>query len=300
MDGPYPNERCQDMRSPKLQLLILSIIIVVGLLISYLPQHYRIIARRTSEGISPYFVLLGVTSATSGFANIVTLPQSQQDIACCKVVGKFECAIGLLGIAQLGVQWFCFAFILVLFLVFFRIDDANVPESELSREQPKWQTALMVAWICLLHAVVVFVVSVTVAIAVPGQLGYWANLLGLMAAGLAAVQYLPQIWTTYRLRHVGSLSIPMLLIQTPGGLLFAGSLYSRLGPDGWSSWGVYLLTAVMQGSLLSMAIYFELQPRSPQDFEQLVSREESQAAAETQPLLRPGGIGDPHRNEPRD
>lgn len=88
-------------------------IILVGLLISYLPQHYRIITRGTAEGISPYFVLLGTTSATSGFANILTLPQSRQDVACCKVLDRFECVAGLLGIAQLGAQWVCFTFMSV-------------------------------------------------------------------------------------------------------------------------------------------------------------------------------------------
>lgn len=79
------------------------------MLVSYLPQHIRIISRGTSEGISPYFVLLGVTSATSGFANILTLPQSRQDVACCQELDTFHCMAGLLGIAQLGVQWICFA-----------------------------------------------------------------------------------------------------------------------------------------------------------------------------------------------
>jgi len=82
-----------------------------------------------------------------------------------------------------------------------------------------------------------------------------------MAAILAAVQYFPQIWTTYTLRHVGSLSIPMMCIQTPGGFLFAGSLAARLGIEGWSTWGVYLVTACLQGVLLAMAIYFEVQAR---------------------------------------
>ena len=79
------------------------------MLISYLPQHARIIKRRTSEGISPYFVLLGTTSATSAFANILLLPQSRQDVACCKELETFHCVAGLLGIAQLGVQWLSFS-----------------------------------------------------------------------------------------------------------------------------------------------------------------------------------------------
>lgn len=91
--------------------LILTIrdsIILIGLLISYLPQHYRIISRGTSEGISPYFVLLGTTSATAGFANILTVAPSRNAISCCRELETFECAAGLLGVAQLGTQWLCF------------------------------------------------------------------------------------------------------------------------------------------------------------------------------------------------
>ena len=95
-------------------LLLPSSLILVGLLVSYLPQMFRIISRGTSEGISPYFILLGTTSAASGFANILLLPKSRQDVACCKELEAFQCAAGLLGIAQLGVQWICFTSMLVL------------------------------------------------------------------------------------------------------------------------------------------------------------------------------------------
>jgi len=93
---------------------MLSSFIVVGMLVSYLPQHFRIIKRGTSEGISSWFVLLGTTSATSAFANILLLPQSRHDIECCKEIEMFHCAAGLLGIAQLGIQWLCFTFMWVL------------------------------------------------------------------------------------------------------------------------------------------------------------------------------------------
>lgn len=85
----------------------------------------------------------------------------------------------------------------------------------------------------------------------------WANFLGIMAAILASIQYLPQIHTTWRLRCVGSLSIPMMCLQTPGGYVWAASLAARLGKEGWSTWGVYIVTASLQGIVLAMAIYFE-------------------------------------------
>lgn len=326
-------DRCEDLRRPGFVNLVVSILILVGLLISYLPQMVRIIARGTSEGISPYFILLGTTSATSGFANILLLPQSRQDVGCCKELETFHCIAGLLGIAQLGVQWICFSFIFVLFLVFFRYAASNVPEEELVGDPPRWQTALLVASLTLLHGLLVIVVTAIIETIAPQHMSLWANVLGLMAAALAAVQYIPQIWTTCHLKHVGSLSIPMMCIQTPGGFLFAGSLFARLGWSGWSSWGIFLLTAIMQGCLLYLAIYYELRsssdghPKSPrqarshlhangfdddtpgrytshpehyadnpEQLARLVDRQECDAAAETAPLLRPGGIGAPHRN----
>jgi hypothetical protein len=42
----------------------------VGLVISYLPQHVRIISKGTSDGLSPWFLLLGSTSSAAGFLNM--------------------------------------------------------------------------------------------------------------------------------------------------------------------------------------------------------------------------------------
>ncbi|KAK4200965.1 hypothetical protein QBC40DRAFT_278922 [Triangularia verruculosa] len=337
MESIFGGDRCEELRDLSVVNLIVSIVIVIGMLISYLPQHFRIISRGTSEGISPYFILLGTTSATSAFANILLLPQSRQDVACCKELEAFHCVAGLLGIAQLGVQWICFSFIFVLFLVFFRYNPAHDPDSEELAEvegQPRWQTALLVASLTLLHGLAVTVITGILSTLAKDHLAAWANVLGVMAALLAAVQYVPQIWTTYHLKHVGSLSIPMMCIQTPGGFVFAASLFARLGLAGWSSWGIFVLTATMQGILLYLAIYYEIQSRnglvkspietlppshlhangfdddtpgrytshpehyahSPDHLQTILDRQDSDAAAETTPLLKPGGIGDPHRN----
>lgn len=95
----------------------------------------------------------------------------------------------------------------------------------------------------------------------PQHLIKWAEILGVMATVFGAIQYLPQIWTTYCERDVGSLSIPMMLIQTPGSFLFATSLAMRLGIKGWSSWGLFLVTGTLQGGLLTMGIIFEIRKR---------------------------------------
>jgi len=251
--------RCEKLQAPSYLNLTLSIFILVGILISYLPQHYRIISRGTSEGISSYFILLGTTSGTCGFATILVLPDSRADVACCKTVSAFECVAGLLGIAQVGVQWFCFSVILLLFLVFFP-RGLTLPEN--TNEKPQtWRTAITVALICLVHGLAIIFVSAALIIARPHHLSLWANVLGVQATVLAAIQYLPQIWTTYHLGYVGSLSIPMMLIQTPGSFVWAGSLAARFGIKGWSAWGIYLITGCLQGCLLAMGIAFEVKAK---------------------------------------
>ena len=87
----------------------ISSFIVCGIVVSYLPQHYRIIARRSSAGLSPYFVLLGTLSCTGALASILALPTTRKDIECCSDIGRFGCFAALLGILQVGLQWVCFS-----------------------------------------------------------------------------------------------------------------------------------------------------------------------------------------------
>ena len=49
----------------------------------------------------------------------------------------------------------------------------------------------------------------------------------------------------------------MMCIQTPGSFLWAGSLAARVGWEGWSTWFVYVVTGILQGSVLSMGVVFE-------------------------------------------
>jgi uncharacterized protein with PQ loop repeat len=147
----------------------------------------------------------------------------------------------------------------LLFVIYFpRATSPTDPTSTASfTGAPTYRTALVVTGICLLHALVTVAISLAFELRQPAAIPAWANFLGVLAAILASIQYFPQIYTTFRLRCVGSLSIPMMCIQTPGSLVWAASLAARKGWSGWSIWGVLVVTACLQGTLLTMAIYFE-------------------------------------------
>lgn len=111
-------------------------------------------------------------------------------------------------------------------------------------------------WIVLTEAVVCIAVSIYLMATSRRQAIAWANVLGIASAALAIAQYLPQLWTTYHLKHTGTLSIPMMCIQSPGGLIWSASLAARPGTK-WTSWAGYLAAALLQLTLLIMAVYFE-------------------------------------------
>ncbi|KAJ5239808.1 hypothetical protein N7468_004427 [Penicillium chermesinum] len=236
------NPACRELASPSIFQAVLSTLIVLGIVVSYLPQHLRIISLKSSFGISPYFILLA------------------EDVACCSEISGLACFAGLLGVIQMGMQWLCFFSILLLFVIYFpRATSPTDPVSNVASTAgaPTYRTALVVTAICILHALVTAIISVAFAIRRPSAIPAWANFLGVLATILTSIQYFPQIYTTFRLRRVGSLSIPMMCIQTPGSLVWAASLIAREGAKGWSIWGMLVVTAGLQGTLLVMALYFE-------------------------------------------
>jgi hypothetical protein len=77
----------------------------------------------------------------------------------------------------------------------------------------------------------------------------YAQFLGVSATILTVFQYAPQILKTYQSGVVGALSIPMMLIQVPGCVMFVGSLVGRPGVE-WSAWLTYAFAGSMQAVLL--------------------------------------------------
>lgn len=143
---------------------------------------------------------------------------------------------------------------MLLFLIFFprNPDDTESHDANL----PTWKEAIIVLALSLAFFVFAFLGSVIFVYAAPSHIRGWANFLGLLATTLAAIQYIPQIITTWRLQETGSLSVPMMCIQTPGSFVFAASLAVRLGPGGWSAWGLFIFTGLLQGILLGMSLWF--------------------------------------------
>ncbi|KAI9511376.1 hypothetical protein F5148DRAFT_1274317 [Russula earlei] len=251
--------------------------LILGLCISYAPQHYRIISKGSSEGFSPWFLLLGSTSSASGMLNMVVMQQAV--IKCCRFYSSLDCLETIAGVIQVGTQWFLFTIILVLYLIYFPPHlkyvtlDIDADESRPSERSDSWRLSVILSWIVFIHLSVFSLVQRSLAFCtfvtfllllsspsgpsgvVRSQLSIWATFLGVSSAVLAALQYTPQIAHTYRLQLVGALSIPMMLIQTPGGVIMVISIMIR------GRWIMFLVAAIMQGILLVMCLCWKVRQR---------------------------------------
>ncbi|KAJ7016220.1 hypothetical protein C8F04DRAFT_1163851 [Mycena alexandri] len=270
----------------------LTLVLCVGLIISYLPQHFRIINKGTSEGLSPWFLLLGSTSSAAGFLNMITVQHTQ--IRCCRVVSIASCVEATAGIVQVGLQWAMFSFIFVLYMIYFPPHLKYEPPSEDRRRSnlktPRvrtylWARSVLLANFTVAHFIFSLLLTIFLLLsspsplhplpppsspypdpspdapdALPLPLARWALYLGVSSALLAAIQYLPQIAFTWRAKLVGALSVPMMCVQSPGAVAMVLSIALRPGTN-WTSWITYAVAGLMQFTLLSICIAWKLRQR---------------------------------------
>ncbi|KAI5961265.1 uncharacterized protein KGF55_004190 [Candida pseudojiufengensis] len=247
---------------------ILSILISFGIIISYLPQYKRIYDKKTSEGLSTNFLLLGSCSSIFTITNIILI--SSRARQCCYIgaLNTFNCINSQLNLFQISIQCVCAILILVFVLV--------ITKHSIKQDKEEYKKIVIVGKIVLAHGIISFI-EVIVGYTHTNYLYSIANVNGLLSAALTIIKYVPQIHTTYTLKHPGTLSIGMMSIQTPGGFVFASTLIFTKGSH-WSSWVSYLVAACLQGVLLLLCIYYEyIKPKY--DYEPLPDELEGQQIA---------------------
>ncbi|WOO84969.1 putative protein [Vanrija pseudolonga] len=268
--------------------LALSTALISGLIVSYLPQHFRIISTGTSEGLSPWFLLLGATSSASGMINLLIVQWPL--FRCCRVVSGGQCAESLLGFVQVFMQWLLFTIIFILYLIYFPhvphmrfpgqlgygatrghpttdAAEAAAHDKLVAENKVEWRKAVGVAWLTLIHLVVLLILALVLLNTLPTTkppqpaLRRLAQFCGVTGTLLAICQYAPQIYKTFGAGLVGALSIGTMCIQVPGSVMFCISIAVREGTD-WTSWMPYAVTGLMQGALLVICLLWKRRQKS--------------------------------------
>ncbi|THV65158.1 hypothetical protein D6D29_10605 [Aureobasidium pullulans] len=192
----------------------------------------------------------------------MVLPTSQTDIACCRHYTRFGCISRLLGIFQVvsGVSLFwCIMFLYVYFSE--EEADAELHGRRRSLSSPdrtfrRARRAIRLLIIVVAFAFAIMLISAVILNRFPWYSQEWANVLGVCVACFACVQWVPQVWTTIHLGHLGSLSLASICMGAPYTWIFGINMILRLGLSGWSVWIVYVLVGIMQLTLIVTAIIY--------------------------------------------
>lgn len=243
-----PEDFCSVYDGASVANFIFSLLITFGIFVSYLPQYFRIYKKKTSEGLSVNFLFLGSCSLIFTLTNIILI--SSRARYCCRVgaLSLFNCLNSQLNLLQIGLQCTCAIMILVLVL--------TITRGSVLQDKEEYARIVTVGRWVVFHGVISLIQIVTAFATKRLVLLALAQFNGLMSTLLTIIKYVPQIVTTYKLKHPGTLSIGMMCIQTPGGFVFTATLYFTKGLH-WSSWVSYFVAALLQGSLLVLCIYYE-------------------------------------------
>lgn len=236
---------CSIYENPLKSTFITSVIISIGIVISYVPQHVKIVQTRSSIGLSPVFLLLSSLSGIAATSNLILL--SYISLPCCTTLTPFECVNSQISLIQVGLQTISTLLIVVLCVIFTNTPDDYFAYGKVLRV---WRHILaFIGFIVISLIVSKFTFS-------NDSILLYAKLLGIFSTIVAVIQYLPQLKTTLTLKRSGSLSIPMMCVQTPGGFIWTATLILKPGSN-WSSWLPYLTAAILQGILLILCTYYE-------------------------------------------
>ncbi|KAF9354756.1 hypothetical protein BGX34_010834 [Mortierella sp. NVP85] len=216
--APAVPEHCS--RNGNNYKLALSILVLIGIIVSYLPQS----AGRCLEGtlgIAQLFVQFVLFTLIFALYMMYFPPQ--------KKVNTLRYKLRLLCLPARSFAW-------SISLFFAKIIAGNFVVSAII-------TMILLAFVCDMtdhHSIWALL---------------WAGFLGITSVFLTMIQYIPQIVETYLRKSVGALSISMMLMQTPGAILMTISLAHSPGAN-WSTWVPYAVAAFFQAVLLGMCVYY--------------------------------------------
>ncbi|KIW12188.1 hypothetical protein PV08_09464 [Exophiala spinifera] len=261
-------DQCKHLAKPSIPQFVVSCSLMGWLLICYLPQWARIVSRKSAEGLSTYYILLGSLSGVCAVGNIMMLPSSAVELGCCRTNTRFACISGLLGMLQVIFGIACFWIVLFMY-VYYSEEEADAEKhgrrasiSGPDRTFRRAKRAIRVLIAACSFAMSILLISAIILHRFPWVAQTWANILGIAVACFACVQWVPQVRTTWHLGHLGSLSPTSLCLMAPYTWIFGINMMIRVGQKDWSAWIVYVLVGTMQVVLIVMAICFAIRDRN--------------------------------------
>lgn len=247
---------------------ILGILLCLAGMCSYFPQYYSLIKSKQTVGVSELSLFILNVGSACLVANSVILNWSM--FQCYQSGGSglsaacnfWICTANLLPLWQISVGWLM---VLPLYLIFIRFKRLE------SERHCLYDLAYLLTYVIFI--MVILIVSLVEEykssdpVYTRGFFLVFSKILGIIAAVLSCVVWIPQIVDLLRFKNPGSLSLGMFLMQAPGNIVII-IFQAVLSHQDWSTWISYLITFIQQSIIVVLIIYFKCRRSTvPETFE---------------------------------
>lgn len=216
---------------------IISILIIIGIILTFLPQQIRIVNNRSSNGLSPYFMLLSITSVLAQLANVLML-----QIPLLQNATKEELLSSILGILQVVILSICITINFILFIIY----------------QTPFQNKRIFILCIKLFLLFLFLSTFIIILALlTDKLQFVGKCFGILSIILSCIQYIPQLIHTWITKYIGALSLITLTIQAPGSFFFAYTL-ACIPNSHITTWFPFFLSGIFQFILIIICFIIKI------------------------------------------
>lgn len=188
--------------------------LIGGTLLSYVPQYYRIYKNKNTIGISEIMLIFGIFSS---FFNVLgTIQENLKFLSSCQI--NNTCYNLYISITQLFSPFLCALIFYCFFLYYNEYDktfEYRLYQSNKTKRGVKLRaiSSLCICILLLMYVIIFSLYSSYYNIDLSGKI------LNIISTIFSLIMWLPQIYTTYKLRQNHSLSLIALGIHALGCLI---------------------------------------------------------------------------------
>ncbi|OHT06742.1 PQ loop repeat family protein [Tritrichomonas foetus] len=238
---------------------VVGYLILLGTVISLIPQIYTLIKRKSSYGLNSMTLYVTNFSQYILLFNIVCLRTS--DFIAIQQASFFTVLPRLMTFLNAFALWVAYLPIIFLNLLYFDKESRLVrPQESIPRERffNRFFTVLNAAGSIVIMIIYFSLLIFTGVGSTP--ITTMGKFFGTATLFIGIIQYIPQFVTTCKLKDNGSFSILLLCLQAPGGT--ASAMFMCFGQgDHWTTWISTLSASIQQFCLLFLIIFFKLRRR---------------------------------------
>lgn len=230
--------------------------LIIGTLLSYVPQYYKIYQNKSPKGLSESTIVCGIYSCV--YNVLGTIQQDYVDLTHCN--DNHNCYSSIIPIIQLVAPLLCILILYIYYLLYAHrlydfeenIENYNYIINNNKILEIYSRSRYHGAAVCLLILIVIMInrFGSVNTIVTSGKV------LNIISAIFSVVMWLPQLYMTYRLKNAHSLSLIALTIHSLG--CFATVIYQGvLMHQNWLVVVNYIIGGISEALIVFMSLYYK-------------------------------------------